>query len=328
LRFSRGGGSAGDLSGLSPRRAVSVDDLRSYVRILSEEFGPRSADDAAKLTQTANWIESTLGPSNMGFAVRAEMVDFGDRKLRNLSVRVHGTESPAELVVVAAHYDTRPGSPGANSNGTGVAAALSLANAFPGTEPRRTICIAFWAGQAREAAGCPVAQSGGRAFLAACESRGERVVAILQLHGLGVFSSTPGSQWTAVAGAAVPLGSTTGDFITFSGEGSNADFVNDVAARFGRASTLSAHSLVFRSRTMWGLESGEWPAPDDFRSPGAATAQWLPVPGRAPAVLVSDTGPCRDPVSPAQDTADRIDFANFTSVVEGLRTVVRELASR
>ena len=323
-----GGSAAGTVSGSAHRRTISADDLRSYVRIVSEEFGPRPVEDAAKLARTANWIESTLGPSNMGYVVRNGAFDFDGQKLRNLSAQVRGREIPAELVVVAAHYDTQPRSPGANNNATGVAAALSLANAFPGTSPRRSICFAFWIAQAREAAGCHAAQSGGRAFLAACEARGERVVALLQLNGLGSFSSAPGSQWTAVAGASAPISSATGDFIAFSGEASNAGFINDAAARFSRVSKVPVQSLIFASRTMWSLAADEWPAPEDFRSPGAATASWLPVPGVVPALLVSDTGPCRDPVPPAQDTAARLDFATFTQVVEGLEVVVRELADR
>jgi Zn-dependent M28 family amino/carboxypeptidase len=48
----------------------------------------------------------------------------------NISVEIPGREHDDEIVVIGAHYDTHKDSPGANDNGSAVAALLELARCF------------------------------------------------------------------------------------------------------------------------------------------------------------------------------------------------------
>src|SRR5207302_4662143 len=62
-----------------------------------------------------------------------------DMPVRNIEVTVPGTTRPQEIVVIGAHYDSVRGAPGANDNGTGVAAVLELARMFKDVKPARTV---------------------------------------------------------------------------------------------------------------------------------------------------------------------------------------------
>jgi hypothetical protein len=319
-------GSSGALPLEARRRPVSERDLREFVRILSADIGARPVSDRAKLDLAANWIASTLGPSNIGYAVRDDVFSIDGQKFRNLSVDIHGQEAPRQVVVVAAHYDTVPGSPGADNNASGVAAVMSLANAFIGESPRRTLQFALWSAQAREAAGFNVAQSGGRAFLAACLARGEKPVALVQLNGLAFFTPAPASQPTSVAGADLPIRSSTGDFIALAGERESAGWLEELARQFPRDADVPVETIVFGGRTYWPGGPDRWPSAAEFRSNEAPSASWLPVPGVTRAVLVCDLRPLRQTLPAPADTLDQLDFERFARVVRGLEAVVRKLS--
>src|SRR4030095_12263094 len=55
-------------------------------------------------------------------------------------------ESP-QIVVVGAHYDSAEGTPGANDNGSGTAAALELARHFSAQRHRNTLRFVFFANE-------------------------------------------------------------------------------------------------------------------------------------------------------------------------------------
>ena len=63
------------------------------------------------------------------------------RGVRSATVRARTGD---EILVVGGHYDTVPGCPGANDNGTGVAATLEIARLLRDAAPARTVrLVAF-----------------------------------------------------------------------------------------------------------------------------------------------------------------------------------------
>ena len=59
---------------------------------------------------------------------------FGDGGV-NVVARLDGSDPDAAAVLVGAHYDTVKASPGADDNGTGVAAVLEIARVLADTQP-------------------------------------------------------------------------------------------------------------------------------------------------------------------------------------------------
>ena len=64
-------------------------------------------------------------------------------EVRNVEVEVKGSARASEIVIVGAHYDSVLGAPGANDNGSGVAAVLELARLVQKLEARRARCASW-----------------------------------------------------------------------------------------------------------------------------------------------------------------------------------------
>ena len=93
-----------------------------------------------QLVEAAEFIERSL--QEAGHETRRQEIIVDQQTVWNIDVECTGRRHPEEIVVVGAHYDTVPGSPGANDNGSAVVANLALARAFCRISPERTV-LAF-----------------------------------------------------------------------------------------------------------------------------------------------------------------------------------------
>jgi hypothetical protein len=116
-----------------------ADDLRKIVEIIGERHG-KSETAAKNLTRAASMIEGTLGPSNTGFTVRRVQ---GPAEWPLLQVTLKGLKPDSPAVWVLASYDSRPGSPGAEANASGLAATLAAAQALAADKPAVDIHFLF-----------------------------------------------------------------------------------------------------------------------------------------------------------------------------------------
>jgi acetylornithine deacetylase/succinyl-diaminopimelate desuccinylase-like protein len=98
--------------------------------------GKRSRAHAA-----ARYIQATLASS--GYAPLAQGFVVDGVSVRNIKVEVPGTSRTSDIVV-GAHYDSVRGSPGANDNGSGVAAVLELARRWRDRRPADTVRFVFF----------------------------------------------------------------------------------------------------------------------------------------------------------------------------------------
>ncbi len=104
---------------------MSVDQLAGRLRAHVERLAgtPRPPGSEA-LRRAAEYILGHLrGP---GFAVRDETRDIG-MVCRNLLTEPYPRDKSLPLVIIGAHYDSIPGSPGADDNASAVATLLELA---------------------------------------------------------------------------------------------------------------------------------------------------------------------------------------------------------
>ena len=149
---SGGGGDAGDdadeVAGVNAITTTSaapttvgdvvaeVDTGRIEAR-LRAIVGERATDEQRAATR------ATLRRELEAVGARVTEQPFGSNGV-NLFGRL-GPEGAATEIVVSAHYDTVRGSPGADDNGTGVAAAVELAHALSSTElEETTVLLAFF----------------------------------------------------------------------------------------------------------------------------------------------------------------------------------------
>jgi Zn-dependent M28 family amino/carboxypeptidase len=121
-----------------------------HVRKLAGGIGPRPAGSSA-YRKAARYVQETF--DQLGY--RARLVPF---ELPNGSTSrnvVATWPSPARSrILIGAHLDTVPGSPGANDNASGVAVVLELARVFAGTREARGIrFVAFGAEEVQPGGG-------------------------------------------------------------------------------------------------------------------------------------------------------------------------------
>ncbi len=127
--------------------AVSEKGLRDDMGKLLGFVGERhtaSPSGVQGLNRAAAMIEGSLGPGNAGYAierVRAPGTPAGAWPL--IVVTLRGKEKKAGPLWVVAGYDSRPSSPGAEANASGVASVLAAAHALAGSSPHRTVSFAF-----------------------------------------------------------------------------------------------------------------------------------------------------------------------------------------
>jgi hypothetical protein len=116
-----------------------ADDLRKIVGVIGER-NASSEEAAANLTRMASMIEGALGPGNVGYKVEKF---HGPERWPLIEATVHGRDAAAPPVWVLTSYDSPAGSPGAESNATGIAATLAAAQALAGDKTVADIHFVF-----------------------------------------------------------------------------------------------------------------------------------------------------------------------------------------
>jgi hypothetical protein len=304
----------GDVDSAMPKvtslmqKTIESSDLKKYVKVLTEDIGERNTANPKKLGIAANYLEGTLGPQNMGYVVRRQSYEVDGVSCDNLEVELAGTSRRDEIVVVGAHYDSVVGTVGANDNATGVAALLSLANRFVGSENQRTLRFVAFVNE--EPPYFQTEDMGSRRYVSRAKTRGDKVVAMLCLETIGYFSDEEGSQQYP-AGLAEQYPS-TGNFIALVSNSSSKALLEESVAAFRSATDLPCEFGVF--------------TPD---LPGVSFSDhWSFWQAGYPAIMITDTAPFRYPYyHTAEDTADKVDYERFFKVVRGVEGVVEGLVN-
>jgi len=175
----------GDPPSLSPAEVSVRDELAADVQKLAGEIGERNVGHYQELAATVEFIAQSF--IKAGFTPRREGYDVAGKFCENIEVEIGG--SSPEIVVVGAHYDSVSGSPGANDNGSGVAALLALARRF-GTQPNvRTLRFVAFANE--EPGFFQSEQMGSWVYANRCQMRGDRVVAMVVSKRLVIFRVPP-----------------------------------------------------------------------------------------------------------------------------------------
>lgn len=298
---------SGPLKPLSEMETVIRDHLIKHVKKLAEEIGERNMWHFARLEASADYIEEVFKAA--GYEVSEQAYEVQGNSARNLEVEIPGADRPDEIIVVGAHYDSVIGSPGANDNGSGVAAVLEIARLFREKTPSRTVRFAAFVNE--EPPFFQTRTMGSRVYAARSKKRAERIVAMISLETIGFYSDEQGSQqYPFPFSLFYP---DTGDFLGFVGNLASRGLVRRAIASF-------------RDHT-------------SFPSEGAAAPGWITGIGWSdhwsfwkegyPAIMLTDTAPFRYRFyHTAQDTPDKIDYERTARVVAGIDRMISDLADR
>jgi len=103
----------------------NVEIERLYKHILEIEGEKYALDSPEKLNQVADYIRNEFSSYGLKVSEQTFKVEDFDFTFRNIEAKLGEGEGP-ELLITS-HYDTVPNAPGANDNGTGIAAMLEIA---------------------------------------------------------------------------------------------------------------------------------------------------------------------------------------------------------
>jgi hypothetical protein len=274
--------------------SFSEENLRGHIEALDCPCDP--VTQLEKVTQARDYIHAYL--HSLGYAVTDQPVGNGPLyENRNVVASHIGTDPNPEQVIVIAHYDTIPSSPGADDNGSGVAVLLELARLIRPYDFARSVTFAA---VTLEETGL----GGSKALLSFAQENEWEISGVLVLDGIAyggedVVQYSPNRLTT-------PLPK-IGDFLVVIGNRNSEFLVQD----FTKSVEQSTLPLPILPMIVPG--NGE-DLPDSRRSDHSVF--WD---AGYPAILLTDTGNYRNPHYHAE--SDMIDTLNLAFAVQVGRAV-------
>ncbi len=240
-----------------------------------------------------------------GYKVKFNEYQINGDAVANIEVELTGSSHPEKIIIVGAHYDAVPGAPGANDNGSGVAAILELADRFK--DKSFPLTVRFVAFVNEEPPNSMTGNMGSFVYAKKAAKDKENIIAMFSLETIGYFSDEPGSQqYPPLFNLFYPK---KGNFIAFVGNLSSRGLVSKSIRSFRAHSTFPSEGIVapaFIPGISW---SDHW----SFWKHGY------------PAIMITDTAPYRYPAyHTSEDTPDKVDYEKMVYVVKGVEKMIQE----
>jgi len=306
---------------VSPAQAVSQERLMKAVEALPTKRATGPTDEHVQgLLKTQEWLAARL--RDLGYRPKLIKIGFKLRdgpaqpEWQNIEVEIPGREEAEKVLLIGAHFDSHPDAPGADDNGTGVAAVLELARVLQNVPMRRTVRLVLFNLEERAGNSGLHGSTQYATVVAEAVRAGEiDLIGMLSLEMLGYYSDEPGSQQNPfeklnIPGFEMP---DRGDFIGLGTTLPNRALVRGLAAAM-REAEPKVKVVVF--------DYAPVPTPDLMRSDHAPfLLQGLP------GVIVTDTANFRNPhYHQPSDTVATLDAARFTITVRALAGAIHQLA--
>ena len=292
-----------------PGFSALSDRLRAHVGRLAGLLGPRHLGRPSALDAAAAYIEREFGL--MGdIAVREPYLVDGS-EVANIVVERPGGAPTAPTVILGAHYDTVPGTPGADDNASAVAVLIEAARLLRDRRAART--IRFVAFACEEPPHFYTDSMGSQVHARACRKRNETIAAMVCLEMVGYYTDAPQSQqvpdeiprWLR---RAFP---SRGNFLASVGNLRSARIAWTFDRGFRRSSPLRLYSIALPER----VHAIRLSDNGSFWDQGF------------PALMVTDTSFLRNPnYHLASDTPETLDYRRMTQAAVGVAGGVARLA--
>ncbi len=268
---------------------------------------PHNVSHYAELEKSAAYIEGEL--KALGYTPRDQVYDTDGRSVRNIEavIEPQAAGPETESIVVGAHYNSAGIAPGANDNGTGVAAILELARLLKDLRPKdKRLRLVLFVNEEPPYDRTP--KMGSWRYAEMLKEHGERVAGMMSLETLGCFSDKPGSQKYPVPFRL--FFPSTANFLAFVALPGGRDFLQEVVCPFRRHTKLP---------TIGGT------APDQFDGVGWSD-HWSFAQHGYPAIMITDTALFRYAhYHKATDTPEKVDYEKLARITLGLEQTLREL---
>ncbi len=240
-----------------------------------------------------------------GYEVKFHEYQLNGDAVANIEVELTGISRPKAIIIVGAHYDAVPGAPGANDNGSGVAAILELADRFKDKSFQHT--VRFLAFVNEEPPNSMTGNMGSYVYAKKIAEDKENIIAMFSLETIGYFSDETGSQhYPPFFNLFYPK---KGNFIAFVSNLGSRGLVTKSIRSFREHSTFPSEGIAapaFIPGISW---SDHW----SFWKHGY------------PAIMITDTAPYRYPAyHTSEDTPEKVDYEKMVYVVKGIEKMIQE----
>jgi hypothetical protein len=280
--------------------------LRRDVEFLATTIGPRDTITShAALVATAEWIEEELRKA--GLEPTRETYQSRGKEVWNIIVEFRPKTSAVPMLVVGAHYDTVPGSPGADDNSSGVAGLLAMARHYAEAPPAMPVRCVFFTNEESPYAHTP--EMGSYVNASRSKERGEELLGMICLEMIGFFSDAKIQQYPL--DALKNIYPEEANFIAFATNERSGDFLRRCLAEFRAVALIPSEGLA---------------APDAIRDV-TRSDHWSYIRHGYDAFMVTDTSNFRYVhYHKAEDTPDKLDYHRMALVVMGVIGMVEGLA--
>lgn len=271
--------------------------LKRHIVAFAKDIGPRDVSAPDKLNAASDYVRQFW--EEIGYEVKAQPYGVQNVVCQNLAVEIRGESKPDEIVLVGAHYDTVPWSPGANDNGSAVAALLEISRLFsPGSTGRTLRFVAF---ANEEPPFFKTSSMGSLVYAKECRKRKDNIVAMVCLETIGYYRDEPKTQ-----NYPFPLGlfyPDRGNFVAIVGNLRSKPLVQSFSRQFMEESDFPVECAA-----PFGFITGiDWSDHWSFWQCGY------------PAIMITDTALFRYPYyHHSGDTPDKLHYAGLARVTHGL----------
>ena len=272
-----------------------IENLYRHVEYLSVKIGDRHLWKEGSLHKAAYYIESAFTSS--GYAVWRQDYSCYGQSVSNLIAEKEGTDKG--VVIMGAHYDTVPGSPGADDNASAVAGLLELARLNREIPNRKTLVFSAFVNEEAPCFGSP--NMGSMVYAKHLKGKRIPVEVMVSLEMIGYFSKERVQAYPLPGmGLVYPK---TADYIGVVGNFHSSRYVSFLKKGIRRHSNINARSLT---------------APEFFGGINLSDNYSFWSHGYR-AVMVTDTSFFRNRhYHQVTDTIDTLDFDKMAEVVKGL----------
>jgi Zn-dependent M28 family amino/carboxypeptidase len=290
-------------------RSELAERLYEHVDRLAGLIGPRHLGKPQAWLATVRLIENEF--TSAGYVVEHQAYTVQDTTVANLVAEIPGSSKRQQILIVGAHYDTVPTTPGADDNASAVAILLELARTLRTVKPERT--IRFVAFPCEEPPYFHTHDMGSQAYARHCRQQGEQIIGMLCLEMLGYYTDDPHSQ-------ALPPGiprwlrwcfPQRGNFLAAVGNLASWRLLWNFRCGFKRSSRFPLFTIALPES----IHAIRLSDNSSFWDQGY------------PALMLTDTSFLRNPhYHFASDTPETLDYERMAEVTRGLDSAIRYLA--
>lgn len=279
-----------------------TENLYKHVEYLSVKVGERHLWKENSISKAADYIDSEF--QNSGYSVQRQTYSCYGKRVSNLIVDKPGSED--RVAIIGAHYDTVPGTPGADDNASAVAGLLELARLHKRSSNRKRLIFVAFVNEEPPFFGSH--NMGSMVYAKHLKDQRLLVDVMISLEMIGYFRHEPIQQY--------PLPCMrffypkTADFIGVVGNFHSSKYVSFLKRGIRKHSAIDVRSLT-APEYLGGINLSD---NSSFWRYGYR------------AVMVTDTSFFRNKhYHQETDTIDTLDFQAMTEVIKGLYRTLLEI---